>query len=155
MEAGQSENYTMTVKYGDSPVTNERAESNRQTLKNAFENLLRGNVEAFWSVFHPEVIFYEASCLPYGGAHEGLPAARAAQAKIEQVFDRIHAVFEALLAAEDIVVMYQTITVRVRDNGNCGTLPVSELFRFRDGKVVEWRALYADACMVANLIKGD
>jgi hypothetical protein len=32
-------------------------------------------------------------------------------------------------------------------------LPVAELFRFRDGKVVEWRALYFDACMVSKAIK--
>jgi len=61
---------------------------------------------------------------------------------------------ERFLAAEDIVILYQTISFRVRENGNTGSLPVAEMFRFRDGKVIEWRALYFDACMVARAING-
>lgn len=154
MEAGQSSNFPIVVRYRDIPVVDEVAERNRRTLLGALDKLLAGDAEGFWSIYDPDVVFHEASCLPYGGAHRGLTAARQAFRHIEQVFKSLHSVFEAVLAAEDIVILYQTITFSVRENGNSGSLPVAELFRFRNDKVVEWRAHYFDACQVAQAIKG-
>ena len=34
--------------------------------------------------------------------------------------------------------VYQTITFRIRANGNTFTIPMAEMFRFRGGKVIEW-----------------
>jgi len=155
MESGQTEDFPLVIKYRDIPVTDEVAERNRRTLLDGLDKLFGGDVEGFWAIYDPDVVFYEASCLPYGGEHKGIAAARAAHGQIEQTFGYLHSVFEAVLAAEDIVILYQTITFEVRDNGNKGSLPVAELFRFRDGKVIEWRAHYFDACMVAKAIKGE
>lgn len=155
MESGQTDNFPITVRYRDLPVSDPVAERNRRSLVDGLARLLAGDVEAFWSIYDPDVVFHEASCLPYGGTHRGLAAARAAHGQVEKVFESLHSVFEAVLASEDIVILYQTITFRVRANGNTGTLPVSELFRFRDGRIVEWRALYFDACMVAKAIAGN
>ena len=74
---------------------------------------------------------------------------------IHQVFDGVHALFEELLTAGDIVIAYQQIDFRVRKNGITGSFPVAELFRFRDGKVIEWRALYFDADMVTRALAAD
>lgn len=155
MESGQTSDFPIVVRYRDIPVGDAIAERNRRTLIDALDSLLAGDVEAFWAIYDPDVVFHEASCLPYGGAHHGVAAAREAHGQVEKVFSSLTSVFEAVLASEDIVILYQTITFRVRANGNTGTLPVSELFRFRDGKIIEWRALYADACMVAKAIKGE
>ena len=155
MESGQTEDFPLIVRYRDMPVVDEVAERNRKTLLAGLDKLFAGDVEGFWAIYDPDVVFYEASCLPYGGEHRGLAAARAAHGQIEKTFDSLSSVFEAVLAAEDIVILYQKITFRVRGNGNSGALPVAELFRFRDGKVVEWRAHYFDACLVAKAIKGS
>jgi ketosteroid isomerase-like protein len=154
MESGQTSDFPITINFRDQPVTDSVAESNRKTFIKGLTSLLDGDVEAFWAMYDPDVVFYEASCLPYGGAHKGIAAARQAHGQIEQYFGSLHSVFDAVLAAEDIVILYQTISFKVRENGNTGSLPVSELFRFRDGKVIEWRALYFDACLVASAIKG-
>jgi ketosteroid isomerase-like protein len=154
MESGQTSDFPIVVKFRDVPVLDEVAERNRRTLVDGLKSLLAGDVEAFWSIYDPDVVFHEASCLPYGGEHKGIVATRAAHGQVEKVFGNLTSIFEAVLAAEDIVILYQTITFEVRANGNTGTLPVSELFRFRDGKIIEWRALYFDACMVAKAING-
>ena len=60
-----------------------------------------------------------------------------------------------VLTAGEYCILYQTITFTVAANGNTGTLPVAEMFRFRDGRIVEWRANYFDACMVAKAIAGE
>ena len=55
----------------------------------------------------------------------------------------------------DYCILYQTIAFTVAANGNQGGFPVAEMFRFKDGKIVEWRANYFDACLMAKLIKGE
>ena len=156
MDTGaQAPGLKMATRFRDCPVTDEIAERNRKTLLNGLTALMGGNEEAFWSIYDPNVVFYEASCLPYGGTHKGLEAAQRAHAQIHQVFSEVRAEFEAILAAEDIVIIYQTINFRVRTNGNSGSFQVAETFRFRNGKVVEWRALYSDACLVSQAIKGS
>lgn len=155
MKSGQTADFPLQVKYRDIPVTDPVAEKNRRTLLDALDKLFAGDVDGFWSIYDPDVVFHEASCLPYGGAHKGLAAAQAAHAEIEQTFGGFRTVFEAVLAAEDFVILYQTMDFEVRANGNRGTMPVAELFRFCGGKVIEWRAMYFDACLVAKAIRGD
>ena len=70
------------------------------------------------------------------------------------MYSKMRNEIEAVLAARDIVVLYQTITFTVRSNGNTGSMPIAEMLRFRSGKVVEWRALYFDSNMVANALAG-
>jgi limonene-1,2-epoxide hydrolase len=61
-------------------------------------------------------------------------------------------VIEGVLASRDMVILYEIISFTAKATGESGTLPVCELFRFRDGKVVEWRAFYFDACQVAKAL---
>ena len=128
---------------------------NRQTIMHALDAVVAGNIETFWSIFDPDVVFHEASCLPYGGAHRGLEATKSAFASLSHVFSKNHVIFEQVLAAGNIVIAYQTIDFRIRANGSTGSIPVAELFRFQNGKVIEWRALYFDSALVAGLIRGS
>jgi ketosteroid isomerase-like protein len=140
------------LQYRVSPGDPKIAERNRMAVMNALDELVTGNVDSFWSLFDPDVVFHEAACLPYGGAHTGLKAAKEALGRLSDMYSSNHVVFEEVLAAGDIVIAYQTMAFRVKANGNTGALPVAELYRFRNGKVVEWRALYFDSNMVAQLI---
>lgn len=155
MESGQTSDYPIDMGFRDMPVTDPVAESNRRTLLDALNRLMSGDPDGFWAIYDPEAVFYEASCLPYGGAHRGIEAVKAGFAQIEQTFSRMDASFEALLAAEDLVILYQTNQYTVRANGNSGELKCAEVFRFRDGKVIEWRAHYFDACAIAKAITGE
>lgn len=147
-------NHEMVVRYHE-PPGEDVARRNRQVFVEALDALVAGDADAFWSIFDPDVVFHEAACLPYGGSHRGIEATKRAFGHMVQTYSSMHADLEAVLASRDIVMLYQTIAFRVRENGNDGTLPVAEMYRFRDGKVVEWRALYFDADLVARAIKGD
>ena len=142
----------MRLLYREVPADERVAESNRQAVMNALDAVAAGDFEPFWAMFDKDVVFHEAGCLPYGGAHQGLEATKQAYAHLSSLYSNMRAVMEAVLAARDIVIIYQTITFRVKANGNTGTLPVSEMLRFRNGKVVEWRALYFDSNMVARAL---
>jgi len=143
----------MVLAYRDFPGFDSEAERNRKLITDALDGIQGGDFDALWTIFDPEVTFHEASCLPYGGAHQGIAATKAAYARLCDCFSAMHSVMDAVLASRDIVIIYQTITFTAKATGKGGTLPVCELFRFRDGKVVEWRAHYFDACLVADALK--
>jgi uncharacterized protein len=144
----------MILAYRDSPPDPETVARNRQTLLDALDQIKVGNWDAFWAIFDADVTFHEAACMPYGGAHRGLEAAKRAYGSISDVFELGPVILEAIPADRDIVILYQSVTFKVRANGQTRTLPVSELFRFRDGKVIEWRALYFDSNALAEAIAG-
>ncbi len=143
----------MQFAFRNSPEADAIARANRQTLLAALTSLLAGDEAAFWAIYDPDVTFFEAPCLPYGGEHKGLEATKAAFYQMCATFSDMHTVFEAVLADQDLAILYQTITFTVAANGNTGSLPVSEVFRFKNGKVVEWRACYFDSDMVARAIE--
>ncbi len=144
----------MVLAFRDAPGFDETAAANRALLVGALEQIEAGNFAAFWDIYDPEVTFHEASCLPYGGTHRGLEATKRAYAQLSATFSEMKAVMEAVLASRDICILYQTITFRTADAGITGSFPVCEVFRFRAGKVIEWRACYFDACLMADAIEG-
>ena len=147
-------NQAMVLDFRTAPGFDETAERNRAALVGALEQIEAGNFAAFWDIFDPDVTFHEASCLPYGGAHRGLAATQRAYAELSATFSEMRSVMEAVLASRDLCVLYQTITFRTAEAGVAASFPVCEVFRFRSGKVIEWRACYFDACLMAKAIDG-
>lgn len=143
---------SIALDYQKYPAFDETAQANREAIADALGAMSAGDADAFWSLFDPDATFYEASCLPYGGAHKGLDAIQRAFGELASSFSKMHSEFEALLASRDIVILYQHIDFVGARTGRAGAFPVAELFRFRDGKIVEWRAHYFDACAMAEVL---
>ncbi|MFA7604379.1 MAG: nuclear transport factor 2 family protein [Novosphingobium sp.] len=154
MDSAKETDQAMVLAFRDAPGFDAVAERNRALLVGALERIEAGDMEAFWAIYDPDVTFHEASCLPYGGAHRGLEATRRAYAQLSATFSEMKAVMEAVLASRDLCVLYQTISFRTAKAGIAASFPVCEVFRFRDGKVIEWRACYFDACLMAQAIDG-
>jgi hypothetical protein len=154
MDSAPPSDPAMVLQFRDAPAFDEAAQRNRAALLGALEQIEAGNFEAFWDIYDPDVTFHEASCLPYGGSHRGLAATKRAYAQMSATFSEMHAVMEALLASRDLCVLYQTITFRTAQTGVTGSFPVCEVFRFREGKVIEWRACYFDACLMTDAVNG-
>jgi len=155
MDSADDAGLAMVLQYRDGPGFDATAERNRALLVSALDQIETGNFEAFWDIYDPDVTFYEASCLPYGGAHRGLEATKRAYAQLSATFSEMKSVMEAVLASRDLCIVYQTISFRTAEAGVAASFPVCEVFRFRDGKVIEWRACYFDACLMAKAINGD
>jgi ketosteroid isomerase-like protein len=154
MDSAGDQDLAMVLQFRDAPGFDETAARNRETLIAALGRIEAGDFAAFWDIFDPDVTFHEAACLPYGGAHRGLEATQRAYASLCACYSDMHSTMEAVLASRDLCILYQTITFRVAANGQGGTLPVCEIFRFRDGRVTEWRACYFDADFVARALAG-
>ena len=149
------EPFQMTPLYRQSPGADERAKANRQRLIAAFDAIVAGDMAPFWALFDPGVTFHEAHCLPYGGAHQGLEATQRAYGEMCAAYSGMKTVCEDVLTSGDLCILYQTITFTVAANGRTGTLPVAEMFRFRGDKIIEWRANYFDADLVARALRGS
>lgn len=145
----------LVLGYKDSAGVSEQALANRQALIGVFDQLQHGEDAGFWALFDPEASFHEASCLPYGGSHHGIEAIKRAYGEMCSTFSAMRSEFHEVLTAGDYCILYQTIEFTVAANGNRGGFPVAEMFRFSDGRIVEWRANYFDACLMARLIKGE
>ena len=145
----------LVLEYKSGRGVDAQALANRQALIDVFDQLLRGEEEGFWAMFDPDACFHEASCLPYGGTHQGLDAIKAGYLQMCATFSAMRSEFHEVLTAGDYCILYQTIAFTVAANGNTGGFPVAEMFRFRNGKIVEWRANYFDACAMAKAIKGE
>jgi hypothetical protein len=141
-----------TQSYKRTDASKDNAERHRKALMAAWDAQAAGDPGPFWALFSPDVVFHEAPCLPYGGAHRGLEATKRAHDKIYECYDRVHVDIEQVFFTGDMAIAYVHLKFRVRKNGRTGGFPLCELYRFRDGKVVEWRALYFDANMAAEAL---
>lgn len=153
MEApNPTDTQSVVLDYKSHPAFDETAQANRQAIADALDAMAAGDADPFWALFDPNATFHEASCLPYGGAHKGLEAVQQAFGKLAASFSKMHSRFEALLASRDIVILYQHIDFEAAATGKTGGFPVAELFRFKDGRIIEWRAHYFDACAMAEAL---
>lgn len=146
----QDWDFQLLLNYRERPENPETVERNRTILLEALDKLVAGDTESFWSIYDPDVVFHEAPCLPYGGAHKGLQATKEAVNRMSAVYAKLRTEFEAVLTGGDIAIVYQTVTYQIKGSGETGSMPVSELYRFRNGKVIEWRAMYFDVSAVAR-----
>src|SRR5690349_4045533 len=90
-------NQAMVLDFRAAPGFDATAEANRSLLVGALEQIEAGNFEAFWDIYDPDVTFYEASCLPYGGENRGIEATKRAYVQLSATFSEMRAVMEAVL----------------------------------------------------------
>jgi hypothetical protein len=128
--------------------------ANRQALIDAYDEIAAGNWEPFWLLFDAEATFHEAPCLPYGGSHRGLDATKKAFAEISRSFAALRAEYHEVLTAGEYCIAYLTIDFQVQEHGADWRLPVAEIFRFRDGRIIEWRINYFDATIMLQALGG-
>lgn len=143
-----------TLPFLGEPAFDLVAEHNRQLLVDAVIRMEQ-DFEAFWNIFDKDVAFYVSPQMPYGGIYRGREATREAFLKIAARYSRISTTIEAALASRDLCILYQIIDFEVRANKNTGIMPVAEVYRFREGKVIEWRVLYSDADFLAKSLTGS
>jgi ketosteroid isomerase-like protein len=140
-----NEDLMMRLKYRETPDDVKGAERNRQAVMDALDKVAAGDFDPFWALFDDNVVFHEASCLPYGGEFKGKSAAIAAYTRLSTFYSQMRTVIDNVLTGGDHVIIYQTVNFTVKANGNTGSFPAAEMLYFQNGKVVEWRALYFDA----------
>lgn len=120
------------------------ARRNRQSLLDAYRDIEKGDQTAFLALLADDIHFHQAPSLPYPLSTSNREDTLAGFGQVIAAWSKMNVRVEELVAAGDLVIAYMTVSATAAPTGKPYGGPCAELFRFRDGKVVEWRPLYWD-----------
>ena len=129
----------------------EGAARNRRAIEAAYRAMIAGDQGALFALLAVDVEFHEASSLPYGGSFSGLEGARAGVVGMFSAWSHLRVEIEELVAGGDLVIVYLWMRATARATGEVYEGPTAELFRFKDGKISEWRPIYWDTHRVRQV----
>jgi ketosteroid isomerase-like protein len=129
----------------------EVAASNRRAIEDAYRAMLTGNPAALFTLLAADVKFHEAPSLPYGGSWSGPEGASAGVAAMFGAWSHLRIEIEEFVAAGDIVIVYMWMRATARASGEVYEGPTAEVFRFKGGKITEWRPIYWDTHRVRQV----
>jgi ketosteroid isomerase-like protein len=95
-------------------------------------------------LFDDDLVLIEPASLPHGGRHEGIGAFRNVQSAMRELWDQTIEGAEYWLCGDDRAALRIVIRWTARATGRSVTMPMIDLFRFRDGKVVEIEVFLQD-----------
>jgi ketosteroid isomerase-like protein len=116
-----------------------------EALKNAYAALNRGDIAAFVSVFDPQVERIEWPGLPQAATYLGLAAVTAHVSKARGTWAEGGCEPTRLVAAPsgDRVIVFVRVRVRLKHETEWREGRTTDVYTFRNGKVVEFRT-FAD-----------
>jgi ketosteroid isomerase-like protein len=128
-------------------------EDNIALVKGFYEYLANGDRDgAYANVMAEDCVLHEAAALPYGGVYRGRALMKDVLVGIVSRFDEFEVEIRNYLAGGDEVVVHLHLAGVGRKSRKPFAIPVMELWRIREGKVVELRPfLYDTAAMVEAL----
>ncbi|WP_019926669.1 nuclear transport factor 2 family protein [Nocardia sp. BMG111209] len=103
-------------------------------------------------LFDEDIVLIEPDSLPHGGRHQGLDGFRAAQAGMRELWEQRIESAEYWQCAPDRAVLRIVIRWTARATGRSVLLPMIDLIRVRDGRIVAVEAFVHDtAALLATL----
>jgi uncharacterized protein len=126
--------------------------SNRALCSRFLEAMASNDAAGMDALIHSDFILIEPEGLPYGGVYRGRKGWRTLVQRVIATWSafRIH-VSEELGETEDTVVTRFDISGRSRKSGKAWSSSVLELWRFRDGLLVEISPYYFDTHLLTEL----
>ena len=126
--------------------------SNRHIFEAFSAALGRGDMNAQIALLHPDFVVHEAASLPYGGDYRGAEGWAALVGAVVQAWSGFR--LEPLgVIAEDkgVMVVKFNVSGRSRSSGRSFNMPVAEIWRIEDGKLLDISPFYWDTHVLATL----
>jgi ketosteroid isomerase-like protein len=96
-----------------------------------------GVTEQQLDLFAEHIAVLEPGSLPHGGRHEGLNEYQALQEKMRALWEQNIESAEYWQCADDLVALRIVIRWTARQTGRSVVMPMLDMLRFEDGKIVE------------------
>lgn len=121
--------------------------------------LIEQNYDAMLELFDEDCIVYEPAALPYGGTFKAPNAIMQLSESLFQHLDALSAWWAnmppghedtGVIANDEFAVLYGYMYGRSSKTGKEFTVPVTERFRVKDGKIVELWVFYHDTSIVVD-----
>lgn len=135
--------FDLIQNYPDNPV-DDTAGANAKLLIDAYKAMDAGDEGALMKLLADDCTFIEAATLPYGGVYKGVAGAVEGVGGMFSAWKHLRVDIEQITAGGDLVIAYMHLVGTARATGKIYEGPTAELFRFRDGKITEWRPIYWD-----------
>jgi ketosteroid isomerase-like protein len=130
------------------------ANSNVDLVKTFFETALSGDLEGLKKFLHPDVRVYEADSLPYGGVKVGIDAMVGLNDEVFKFWADISITIKHIFGEGEWVAALTEMQGTSRTTGVRFKVPLSEVFRIKDGKVVEITPYYFDTKLLYDAHHG-
>jgi uncharacterized protein len=130
-------------------------ESALATVRRFSRALHDNDLDEACGLLHEQFVLHEAGGLPYSGDYHGPQGFRALLTAMRAELDLAPGPMVQEPVNDDTVISRFTLTFTARRSGRCVTMGLVELYRVRDGRIVELDAYYKDPSAVAALLSGD
>jgi len=128
----------------------QREEENVGVVKRFYQYLADGDRDgAYANLVAEDCVLHETGVLPYGGVYHGRELMKETLAGVIAGFDEFEFEIFNYLAGGDEVVVHLRMAGVGRESRRPFATPIMELWRIRDGKVVELRPFLYDSAAVA------
>lgn len=114
-----------------------------QAIKDAYAALNRGDIDGFVKDFDPQIVRVEFEGTPTGGTYRGIEAVITHVAQGRSTWAEGACEPTNLVVAGDKLVVSVHVRVRLKDRSDWIEGRVTDVFAWRDGKVIEFRS-FAD-----------
>lgn len=122
----------------------ESARTCRDIIANAYHAMLQGDQGALGKILHPDIVFREAAGLPYGVEAKGIEGTLQGVAGMFEYWSSVDVDLIEVCGGKDMAIAYMYLRNVARATGKPYEGFVCEVFRFKDGKVIEWHPVYWD-----------
>lgn len=129
----------------------DKAAANIEIVREAYRGADAGSFERFYASFAEDAVGYEAEGIPYGGVYPGKEGCIRLNEALFKAWESLSWNVLELTGGGDIVVVHLEMTFKPK-GGEAIKHPIMELWRFRDGKIIEIRPFYYDTHLIRQVL---
>jgi ketosteroid isomerase-like protein len=131
------------------------SEQSVEVIKDIYDAFAKGDVPAVLGAFAPDIEWYEAEGMPYGGLHRGADAvAQNVFGPIAEDVDGFAVTPEELIGSDGTVAAVVRYTGTGKTTGKALDVPVVHVWDVRDGKITRFRQ-FIDTVKFAEAVPAD
>jgi len=118
--------------------------SNKDIVREFMATARKGDTEALRALFHPEFHVIEAESLPYGGVRKGVAGLLGLVREVFATWKDCRVEVQQLVAEGDCVLVLAEMSGTGQSSPVPFRVPLAELYRLKDGRIIEIRPFYFD-----------
>ncbi len=131
------------------------SEQSVEVVKGIYDAFTQGDVPAVLGAFAPDIEWYEAEGMPYGGLHRGPDAvAQNVFGPIAEDVDGFAVTPEELIGSDGTVAAVVRYTGTGKTTGKALDVPVVHVWDVRDGRITRFRQ-FIDTVKFAEVVPAD
>lgn len=126
----------------------------KEVVAEYYRTALAGEIESMKVLLDPNIRVIEANSLPYGGVWEGVDEFLKLLAIVFEVWKDCQVKVKHLVADDDWVVALTEMSGVGVGSGIPFKMPLAEVYRVKDGRIVEITPYYLDAKVLSDVHQG-